>query len=105
MVGLIDHRAYQYQLEQLYEDTVSAFITRYEKDHRTKAQKELKKQVVFDEPCLLSFNSTSHQNSETGNTDLTRSDCITTGPDVDIPEGSIVTVSYTHLTLPTSDLV
>lgn len=93
MVGLIDHKAYQGQLERLYEDTVSAFVTRSVKDPKTKAQKTVKEQVVFGEPCLLSFNSETHTGSNIGYTTVSRSDCITTGPDVDIPVGSLVIVT------------
>lgn len=90
---VINYTAFQQALELLYEDTVSAYVTVSTQDPKTKVMKTRKELILKDAPCLLSFNSETHTNSEIGYINIKRQDVITTPPDVVIPPGSEVHVT------------
>lgn len=90
---VIDYDSYGKSLSLLFEDRVTAICLETYEDEKTKVTRRKKVTLVEDEPCRLSFNTSSHSDDFIGHSEAERKDILTTGPHVDIPKGSDVIVT------------
>lgn len=90
---VIDYDSYGKSLSLLFEDRVTAICLETYEDGKTKVTRRRKVTIVEDEPCRLSFNTSSRSDDFIGHSEAERKDILTTGPHVDIPKGSDVIVT------------